>query len=179
MMASAPRLPDYALVSMIPTLAAVTALERATRAPPVPPAVPPARAEPAYVVMPTIPAFEIAHVAVTGTRVAITGIGQDASAAIAGDQMTFDGGFGAHRASPDRAAELDRIVSSVQAACDRARTCYRAAVAALGIENREAKDFGPLLRTGACSNIITNLVDDLQEANKTVPGECAVTGGAP
>jgi hypothetical protein len=134
--------------------------------------------DPAYVVMPTIPAFEVCQVAIAGMHVTITGIGQDASAVVATDQLRFDGGFAARRASPARAAELDRIIPEVQAACDRARTCYRAAVVVLGIENQESKDFGPLLRTDACNNVITNLLDDLQSASKAIPAACTVVGDA-
>jgi hypothetical protein len=128
--------------------------------------------EPCYVVMPTIPAYEVCHATITGSRLTVTGIGQDAAATLAADRISFDGGFGAHRASESRSTELANLVPAVQETCDRARTCYRAAVVVLGIENREAKDFGPLLRSDACNNIITNLVSDIQEAGKSVPAEC-------
>jgi hypothetical protein len=128
--------------------------------------------EPAILVMPTIPAFETCRATVTGARFTVTGIGQDAAATLAGDRMDFDGGFGAHRASPARAAELDRIIPAVQAACDHARACYRAALPLLGQASHEAEDFGPLLRSDACANIVTNLAGDLQAASKAVPGAC-------
>jgi hypothetical protein len=129
-------------------------------------------AEPSYLVMPTIPAFELCHVTVVGSRVTVTGVGQDATAVVAGDRMDFDGGFAAHRASPTRSTELDGIIPAVTAKCDRARSCYRAAVVVLGIANHEASDFGPLFRSDACGNIITNLVGDIHEAGKVAPPEC-------
>ena len=128
--------------------------------------------EPCYVVMPTIPAYEVCHATIAGSRLTVTGIGQDAAANLVADRISFDGGFGAHRAGEARSTELEAIIPAVKESCDRARTCYRVAVAVLGIENREATDFGPLLRSDACANIITNLVSDIQEAGKSVPDEC-------
>jgi hypothetical protein len=129
--------------------------------------------EPCYVVMPTIPAYEVCHATIAGSRLTVTGIGQDAAANLVADRISFDGGFGAHRASESRSTELANLIPAIKAKCDQARTCYRAAIAVLGIENREATDFGPLLRTDACANIVTNLVSDIQEAGKSVPDECA------
>jgi hypothetical protein len=129
--------------------------------------------EPAYLVMPTIPAYEVARVTIVGSHVTVTGIGQDEAAELVGDRLDFTRGFGAHRASPARSAELDAIIPAVKAKCDRARLCYRAASAVLGIENREAGEFGPLFRSDACDNIITNFVSDVQEAGKSVPAECS------
>jgi hypothetical protein len=133
--------------------------------------------EPAYLVMPEIPAYEPCHASVVGSRVTVTGVGQDAAGELAGDELAFDGGFRGHRASPERAAQLDGIVAAVKAKCDRARTCYRAAMPVLGIENREATELGPLLRADACDNIITNLAGDIQSAGKTVPADCAAPPG--
>jgi hypothetical protein len=129
--------------------------------------------EPCYLVMPTIPAYEVCHATIAGSRLTVTGIGQDAAANLTTDRISFDGGFGAHRVSEARSTELENLIPAVKEKCDRARGCYRAAVVVLGIENREATDFGPLLRSDACDNIVTNLVSDIQEAGKSVPDDCA------
>jgi hypothetical protein len=118
-------------------------------------------------VMPSIPAFEVCKASVSAGRVSITGCGQDTSATLAGDELEFAEGFHAHRTTTDYAA----TISQVRATCDRARACFHAAAKAIDV-GPEDKTFGPLLRSDACTNIVTNIASDLQEAHVDVPAAC-------
>ena len=122
------------------------------------------------VVMPSIPAFEVCKAAVSAGRLSITGCGQDTSATLDGDELEFAEGFHAHRAST-RAAELEATISQVRASCDRARACFRAAARSIDV-GAEDKTFGPLLRSDACTNVVTNVASDLRDAHAEVPAAC-------
>jgi hypothetical protein len=100
-----------------------------------------------------------------------TGCGQDTSATLDGDELQFAEGFHAHRASA-RAADLEATISQVRATCDRARACFRAAAKSIDV-GPEDKTFGPLLRSDACTNILTNVASDLRDAHADVPAACA------
>ena len=125
-----------------------------------------------YLVYRTIPAFQICHATLEQSRVTFVGCGQDTSATSVGDELEFADGFHARRVSPEGAAELESIIASVRATCERARGCYRAAKPLLDLPD-ESSTFGPLLRSDACENIVTNVSSDLHEANKAVPAACA------
>jgi hypothetical protein len=124
------------------------------------------------VVWPTVPAFQVCDANVADNRVTISGCGQDTSATLTDDELGFAEGFHAQRATAARGPELEALIAKVQASCDRARGCYRAARPLLGLGD-ESTLFGPMSRADACDNIVINLASDLREAGKTEPATCA------
>lgn len=118
-------------------------------------------------------------VVLDGANGRITGCGPSATLTLEAGQLRFDAGererFTCTRIPADKTAALEATLAKQRPpadACDRARVCYRAAMAALGERGDEEMEFKYVHGATDCMNTTKALVMILGEKNKPVPAAC-------
>lgn len=114
-----------------------------------------------------------------GTTGSITGCGPEGSVKLAGDQLTITDRkpFTVTRIAADRAAKLDAELAAKRPpadTCDRARTCFRDGMKAIGQEVTDATVETEFRGTGPtdCQKTIAAVKDIVAEKGVAPPASC-------
>jgi hypothetical protein len=118
-------------------------------------------------------------VVLDGPNGRITGCGPSATLTLDAGKLRFDAGererFTGTRIPATQIAALEAKLAKERPpadACDRARKCYRAAMAALGEKGDEEMEFKYARGSTDCANTTKALVQILGEKSKPVPEAC-------